>query len=609
MKIKELHIKSFQVIKDALFSDMGSTVVIAGPNGVGKTTVKNAIIHTFQNGQPPLNCKIVLEATNDEERNHLGGADDITLPNQGFWKNMLAKNRRKVSAKTRLIHINSERLIQNVNFQQYGLNQLGDPEAEETSYNYSHNNVNDRFQDVLNTLYRMKTKLVTTYGLAVVNEFESAEKVKTEVQKTQDPTEPFIHLFNQLLHPKKMAPIKPESKSINFFDEEGNERNFLQLSSGEKEVVAITFDIQLQNPEDCIILIDEPELHLHPELSFRLLKGLNSIGKNNQFFLFTHSADVISSSFDSGVWFIRPTSRTAGENQVKRVDRNTLSEINDVPNIREAVGMLSLGKKLLFVEGKDISIDRTVFSALALSSKKDVAIIPSTNCRVIEQLSHFSEVLSKGLLGLELRMVRDRDGLTEDKIKELTLKSGGRLHILPFYHIENIFLDPDALLAVSEQVLSPSKRKTREQIIEQLLVLAKAQVNFCSVNYVKQEIFFESPSLELTPSLDLSQSTIQNIQQSMGLKRDQILQGISKKYDDKYIGERLSYWNERLTKSIENGWSDQARQIFYGKRLLAEINNYITGSKTVCLWEHIVYSNDPRCVNALKELKEILDSI
>ena len=81
-----------------------------------------------------------------------------------------------------------------------------------------------------------------------------------------------------------MQPIQINSTTIQYKDEEDVIRNFDRLSSGEREVVVLTFDILTQNPSDCIILIDEPEVHLHPELTFRLVKVLKSIGKRNQFF-------------------------------------------------------------------------------------------------------------------------------------------------------------------------------------------------------------------------------------------------------------------------------------------------------------------------------------
>ncbi len=605
MRIKELHIKNFQVIEDAHFLEMGNTVVIAGPNGVGKTTVKTAIIQTFQNGSPPTNCKIILQPTNTEEKNSLKNAEEISLPDDGFFS-YLRRDRKKISAKTRLIHINSDRQIQNVNFQQYGIAQLGEPETENIGFSHYLGNVNDRFQDVIDTLYRMKTKLVTQYGTQAAEEFskENSQPEKVEIAKLQDPTEKFVNIFNDLLYPKKMVPINPSSHSIQFYDEKGNIRNFHQLSSGEKEVIAITFDIQMQNPEDSIILIDEPELHLHPELSYRLLRSLHSIGKNNQFILFTHSADVIGSSFDTGVWFLRPVSKAKGENQIKRIDKNTLADITDIPNLRETIGMLSLGKRLLFVEGTEVSIDRIVFSTLALSKKKDVAIIPSSNCRMIENLSHFSEILSRGLLGLELRMIRDRDGLTDKKVAELIKKSGGRLTILPFYHIENAFLVPSALHSIA-QTLAPHKNFSLQQIEGELLKRAKAQIKFCAANYTKQEVYLSTPSMDISPKVE-SDTGENEIVQSMLERKNTLIKNLGAQFSDEYIQESVRDWTQRLAASIEHGWTEEARKNFYGKRLLAEMNNFILGGSQIRLWEQILRSESPECRKISSDLEVIL---
>jgi len=69
MRIQELRLKDWRVIRQADFLDLSDFVIIAGPNGVGKTHIKEAIVHIFQKGSnPPANSKVVLQATNDEER-------------------------------------------------------------------------------------------------------------------------------------------------------------------------------------------------------------------------------------------------------------------------------------------------------------------------------------------------------------------------------------------------------------------------------------------------------------------------------------------------------------------------------------------------------------
>ncbi|MEK0337446.1 MAG: AAA family ATPase, partial [Nitrosopumilus sp.] len=402
---------------------MSNFVVVAGPNGVGKTYLKNAIVHIFQNnGNPPTGSKVVLQATSNEEK-ETWGKNEFNLPYNTFWQ-LLTKKRKKLKTRTRLIQIDSNREIETIQFQEMTFSQIGDPEQDEIDYSHGLSNIKDRFQDVCRTLHRLKSRMVKDVYTSYRQNIGSQEQVT--VEKLADPTAKFEELFYRILYPKKMKTIEVESRTIQFFDEDGTVRPVNVLSSGEKEAVVLAFDLTLQNPSDCIILIDEPELHLHPELTFRLLKVLKAIGDRNQFFLFTHSADIIGNSFDTGIHFIRPKSKVQG-NQVIRVDRDNIGELKLIPNLKDTIGMLSLGKKLLFVEGKNISIDRNVFSTIAKSSQLDIAIIPSDGCSNINNMSLLCETLEKGVFGIELYMVRDKDSLTEEQIQNFTTKSKGKL--------------------------------------------------------------------------------------------------------------------------------------------------------------------------------------
>lgn len=81
--------------------------------------------------------------------------------------------------------------------------------------------------------------------------------------------------------------------------------NVLQLSQGEKSLLALVLDIcrrmivlnpLSENPmlTAGIILIDEVDLHLHPEWQRNILKKLNTAFPNCQFIVSTHSPQIIS---------------------------------------------------------------------------------------------------------------------------------------------------------------------------------------------------------------------------------------------------------------------------------------------------------------------------
>ena len=123
-----------------------------------------------------------------------------------------------------------------------------------------------------------------------------------------DPMIPFNEAFSKLLGPKTL--IKPTigNQQLMYMDGE-QQLNIESLSSGEQEVLRIAFDFILRNPSHCIVFFDEPELHLHPELLYRLIMTLRSVGESNQFILATHSAELISSSLDESVIFLDSAQR------------------------------------------------------------------------------------------------------------------------------------------------------------------------------------------------------------------------------------------------------------------------------------------------------------
>ena len=80
-----------------------------------------------------------------------------------------------------------------------------------------------------------------------------------------------------------------------FENSQGEEFDINELSSGEKQLFLRTLSIKMLEPEDSIILIDEPELSLHPKWQQQIIKVYQSIGKNNQIIVATHSPHILGS--------------------------------------------------------------------------------------------------------------------------------------------------------------------------------------------------------------------------------------------------------------------------------------------------------------------------
>lgn len=271
--------------------------------------------------------------------------------------------------------------------------------------------------------------------------------------------------------------------------------------------------------------------------------------------------------------------------------------------------MVSVGKKLLFVEGNNSSIDRNVFATIAKEAKVDVAIIPSDSCTNINNMALMAETLEKGLFGVELFMVRDRDGLSREQVNNFSSKSKGKLLFLPFYHIENAFLMPKAIAAVAKKILL-TKSPSADEIEQKMLELARQQLNYAIALYVKHEIYFEAGNFDIAPSISIDQSTSTNaIAEAMHMKKNSLIERYNTTFSNAEIENRLNKWRDLLESAISNGWSVDARQYFIGKRMLKELQSWLFSNRNILLWEHIVDSNEPDCIEACKELRSILDSI
>lgn len=105
----------------------------------------------------------------------------------------------------------------------------------------------------------------------------------------------FISAYNKLIAPKKFDDVGliDNSYQVTFTDNKNLKINLNQLSTGEKQIIYnIGFLLKnLQGIKSGIILIDEPELSLHPKLQLKLKDFILEVfkGIDIQFIIATHS--------------------------------------------------------------------------------------------------------------------------------------------------------------------------------------------------------------------------------------------------------------------------------------------------------------------------------
>jgi predicted ATPase len=505
MRLSSISATNVPPVKLFEVGGLADTVVLAGRNGVGKTRLVQAIIQALRNPRAGAPVRFVVEATCPAERQawkkdalSSDAPDDmrlLTLTLQG--------KRRRAKWRSSLLQFESDRSIQRVKPYAFSWN-VGDPWEEDISWDQTFGLLRDRFQDTLHSIFR--TVQARRNKIAQTAEDLMKRGVRTMDLDFSDPLAPFKEAFTQLLAPKQLIDPDPTSQALQY-SYEGATHAIDSLSSGEREVVNIVFDFLLRGPSDCIVFFDEPELHLHPELSYKLLQALQRVAGRNQFVYCTHSPDIITASLDQSVVFIGPPG-TEGTNQalVVRPDDDTNEALK---LLGHSVGIIALGKRLVLVEGRNASLDKQLYGALLGDRFPDLVLVPSEGRDVISSFGVVNEkILKRSLWGVEFFMLCDRDAVPPiADVAALEAQAVGRLRVLPRYHLENYLLD-SALLASVFRELEPDDSWIRdpEQIDRVLAEIAATRLSHTVALYVSAEIRQLAGNVDIMPAVCHGQS-------------------------------------------------------------------------------------------------------
>lgn len=243
---------------------------------------------------------------------------------------------------------------------------------------------------------------------------------------------------------------------------EGNlEIDIYDLSSGEREIMTLflNFVEQQINEElakyegttvdspDLTIIIDTPELHLHPALQIKLLVYMRKMieERDVQFILATHSPVLINSAKFDELYVLMAPENMQDYNQLV----NIATEAERLETVRKITGetySLTLGKPLVFIEGVPPIEARREPSDLRLieqlcpefSSYKFISFHDKQ--RILSLFKEVSAEAELTPLGLFLFAILDNDRSIEVSDRELD-----RVFHWPVCSIENFLLDKEAI--------------------------------------------------------------------------------------------------------------------------------------------------------------------
>lgn len=226
--------------------------------------------------------------------------------------------------------------------------------------------------------------------------------------------------------------------------------DFSSCGSGIMQILQIISVILRYCPEKTrIVLIDEPDAHLHSNLQVKFTNVLMKIQKEFgiQIILSTHSTAIIQNAEPEDVI---PISAYAPTNKGLTCSDEVQKTIMDRLDAYE-LGKARISGKISFFEDSNLEIFKKMADIACIDSFSGVNTIPMILGRGKDDKLPFllNPVLCE-LLGrkVEIHVIRDSDGMPKtmrQKLKEFAEKYNVKLHILSRYEIENYILNADLI--------------------------------------------------------------------------------------------------------------------------------------------------------------------
>jgi predicted ATP-dependent endonuclease of OLD family len=237
------------------------------------------------------------------------------------------------------------------------------------------------------------------------------------------------------------------------------------------------------------VILDEPDVYMHADLQRKLIRLLKH--KYNQVLLATHSIEIISEVEPENILVVDKSSKKSNYTTNLPAVQSIVNSIGSIQNI--GLARLWSAKKLLLVEGKDVTILKRIQDTIYSENCEPFDIIPRSSIGGWSgwNLVKGADFILKNGLKQDINVfclldsdyhLADEQSKRKDEAKEI----GINLHIWDKKEIENYLLSPQAMHRILMKKGVSSEICSIELIDEKLNEIAEKMKDDVIASYTSE---------------------------------------------------------------------------------------------------------------------------
>lgn len=435
MRIEKLYIKNFRSIEE-LDIELQPLCAFIGPNNAGKSNILDALDLVLGETYPTIRAfserdfhnhdtsqSIEIKATfdcpiNDDYGNHhvygfmlnvdASNLEYLTMDSQGntlqYESGRPIRPSNKMREQIPLLHIGIDRRVES-QLRPTGWTLWGKIQKE----------LNRRFAENQSRVEQFKTKIGEATELLHIAQLDEAEKILRERIREQTNLPDLslrFGLTDPLEHYKNLRPYLKNSDVGPDFDPEE-----MGLGTQSALVIALAEVYRQLVRESAVMLIDEPELYLHPHACRHFYSILKALSEGDvQVIYTTHSSAFLDVSDYQSIYLVRKTADSTEVFPGWRVQLTSTDDLKLITRFDMATNEVFFAKAVLLVEGPEDKI--AAVKAFELGGididKQGISVVPCGG-------KHGMPFMAKVLTSLEIPTCAlcDRDpGKPTEKVSE-----------------------------------------------------------------------------------------------------------------------------------------------------------------------------------------------